>query len=111
MEVAIVVDALPIFEALELDLTRLLFFRFFDLLACVGEAAEIQMIENVELQSPDNVGGVFDVARLLETLEGDGSDVVVAVEAADDEKGGVGIALELFKLANGIVNAEFGGVF
>ena len=103
---------MPILETFELDLARLAFLGLVDFSARFGdEFAAFDFVHNVELKCPDNVGGVLDVARLLETLEGDGSDVVVAVEAADDEKGGVGIALELFKLANGIVNAEFGGVF
>ena len=111
VEEAFVVGALTILEALELNLTRLLFFSVVDLLAEVGEIAWTEMVENIELKSPDNVGGIFDVARLLETLEGDGANVVVAVEAADDEKSSIGVALELFKLANRIVNAELGGVF
>ena len=107
VEEALVVGTLTIFEAFELNLTRLLFFSVVDLLAEVGEIAWTEMVENIELKSPDNVGGIFDVARLLETLEGDGANVVVAVEAADDEKSSIGVALELFKLANRIVNAEF----
>ena len=34
--------------------------------------------------------------------------VVCTVERTDDNESGVGIALELFKLANGVIDAEFG---
>ncbi len=44
MEEALVVGALPILETLELDLTRLLLFGVVDLLANVGEVAEVQVI-------------------------------------------------------------------
>ena len=49
VEEALVVGTLTIFEAFELNLTRLLFFSVVDLLTSVGKAAETQMIENVEL--------------------------------------------------------------
>ena len=62
MEEALVVGALPILETLELNLARLLLFGVVDLLANVGKAAEVQLIENVELQGPDNVGGVLNIA-------------------------------------------------
>ena len=34
--------------------------------------------------------------------------IVSPIETANDDKSGVGIALEFFKLANGIIDAEFG---
>ena len=37
--------------------------------------------------------------------------VVVTVEGRDDDKSGIGVALKFFELANGIINAELGGVF
>ena len=61
------------------------------------------------MKSPDDVGGVLDVARLLETLEGNGADVVVAIETADDDKSSIGVALKLLELTNRIVNAELDG--
>ena len=44
VEEALVVGALTILETLDLDLTRLLLFSIVDLLADVGEAAEVQVI-------------------------------------------------------------------
>ena len=44
IEEALVVGALAIFEAFELDLARLLFFGVVDLFSQVGEAAGAQMI-------------------------------------------------------------------
>ena len=69
------------------------------------------MIENVELQSPNDICGVLDVARFLEALEGNGADVIVAIEAADDDESRIGVALKFFKLADGIINTELCGVF
>ena len=37
--------------------------------------------------------------------------VISAIETADDNKSGVGIALELFKFANRVIDAEFGRFF
>ena len=44
VEEALVVGAMPIFKAFELNLARLLLFSVVDLLANVGEAAEVQVI-------------------------------------------------------------------
>ena len=66
------------------------------------------MIEDVELKSPDNVRGVFDVAAFFERRKRDGADVVVAIETADDDEGRIGVALKFFELADGIINAELG---
>ena len=111
IEKALVVGALAILEAFKLNMPRLFLFSVFNLLAHVGEIAGTEMIEDVKLKSPDNVGGVLDVAAFLETLEGNGLNVVLPIEAADDEKSSVGVTLKFFELADGIINAEFGGVF
>lgn len=111
VEKALVIGALAILEAFELNLSGLLLFSVVDLLAKVGEIAGTEMIEDVKLESPDNVGGVLDVARLFETLEGDGLHVVLTVERADDEKGRIGVTLKFFELANRIINAELCGIF
>ena len=66
VEEAVVVGSMPIFKAFELNLARLLLFGVVDLLANVGRAAEVQLIENVELQGPDDVGGVLNVAGFFE---------------------------------------------
>ena len=96
IEKALVVGALAILEAFELNLTRLLFFGVVYLLAKVREVARTQMVENIELESPNDVGGVLDVAALLEALEGNGLNVVLPIETADDDKSGVGVALKFF---------------
>ena len=111
IEEALVVGALAILKTFELNLPRLLFFGVVNLFAKVGEVSWTKMIEDVKLESPDNVGGVLDVARLFETLEGDGLHVVLTVERADDNEGRIGVALKFFELANRIINAELCGVF
>ena len=111
IEKALVVGALAILKTFELNLPRLLFFGVVNLFAKVGEVSRTEMIEDVKLKSPDDIGGVLDVARFLEALEGDGLHVVLPIERADDEKGSVSVALKFFELANRIINAELGGVF
>ena len=59
------------------------------------------------MQSPDNIGGVFDIARFLETLERNRVDIVSAIETADYDESSIGVALKFFKLSNRIINAEF----
>ena len=109
VEKALVIGALAILEAFELNLPRLLFFSVVNLFAKVGEVSWTKMIEDVKLESPDNVGGVLDVAALFEALEGDGLHVILTIERADYEKGRVGVALKFFELADGIIDAKVGG--
>ena len=95
-EEAIVIGALPILEAFKVDLARLLFLGLFNTLARLGNVVvAFESAHNVELQCPDDIGGVFNVARFLEALEGNGLRVIGAVETADDEECGVGVALEI----------------
>ena len=111
VEETVIVGALPIFKAFELNLARLLLFGFVDFLPSVRDVERVDRIDDEELKSPDDIGSVFDIARFFEALEGNGFCVIVAVETAYDDKSGVGIALEFFKLANGIVDAEFSRIF
>ena len=105
-EVAIVVGALPILQALEMNLPRLLPLGVVDTFASfVNVVVVFERVHDVELQSPNDIGGVLDVARLLETLERNGLRVVHAVKTADDDKGSVGVALKFLQLANRIINA------
>ena len=97
---ALIVSILPIFEALDLNMTRLLFFFVVDLFAQVGEATKAQMIEYIELKSPDNVGGILDATRLFETPKGNALYIVCPIEAADDDKGSIGFALKFLELAH-----------
>ena len=94
VEKAVVIGALSIFEALELDLSRLLFFGLVDFLSGFRNVKRVDRIESEELQSPNDIGSVLNVARLLETLEGDGLRVVRPVERANDDKGSIGVTLE-----------------
>ena len=110
IEETIIVGALTILEARELNLTGLLFFSFIDFLAIFRSVERVERVEYIELQSPDNISGIFDIPRLLEALEGNGVSVIGAIERADDDEGGIGVALKLLELANGIVNAELGGI-
>lgn len=109
-EEAVVVRALTIFDAFELDLPRLLFFGVVNAFPSLGEIAGIDVVQDVELESPNDVGCVLDVPRLLEALEGDRLRVVGAVETADDDEGSVGVALKFLELSDGIINAEFGRI-
>ena len=61
VEKTIIVGALPIFEALELNLARLLLFCDVDFFSRVGNIAGIDRIEDIKLQSPNDISGVFDV--------------------------------------------------
>ena len=106
----VVVDSLSILEARELNLTGLLFFSFIDFLAIFRSVERVERVEYIELQSPNDIGGIFDIAGFFEALERNGMGVIGAVEGADDDKGSIGVALKLLELANGIVNAEFGGI-
>ena len=59
---AIIIGALTIFEALELNLSGLMSFGVVNALARVGNVVGIDRIKNVKLQSPNNISGVFNVA-------------------------------------------------
>ena len=110
LEEAFVVGTLSILKALELDLARLLFFGFIDKLAVFGSIERVKRVGDEKLKSPDDVGGVLNVAAFLEALEGNGVCVVGAIERADDEKGSIGVALKLLELAHRIINTELGGI-
>ena len=61
IEEAVIVGALPIFETLELNLSGLLLFRLVYALARVCYVARIDCVENVELQSPDDICCILDI--------------------------------------------------
>ena len=111
VEKAIIVGALPIFKAFELNVSGLLFFGFVDFLPSVRDVERIDRIDDEELESPDDIGSVLDVTGFFEALEGNGLCIVIAVETADDDKSGVGVALKFFKLANRVVDAKFRRIF
>ena len=111
VEKAIVVGALPIFETLELNLSRLLLFGFVDFLPSVRDVEGVDGIDDEKLKSPNDIGSVFNITGFLEALEGNGLCVIVAIERADDDKSGVGVALKFFKLANRVVDAKFCRIF
>ena len=112
VEVAIVIRALSIFETFEMDLTRLAFFSVINSLASLRNIrAAFDLIHDVELKSPDDIGRIFDTTRLFETLKRNGLIVVGAVERTDDDEGGISVALKSFEFADGVVDAEFDIVF
>lgn len=89
-------------------MSRLAFFGVVDFLTGLGNiCAAFNLVHDEELQSPNDISGVFDTARLFETLEGNRLVVVGTVEGTDDDEGSVGVALKFFEFTNGIVNAEF----
>ena len=106
-KVAIVVGALPILQALQMNLSRQLPFGVVDTFARLGNVVVVfERVHYVELKSPDDIGGILNVARLLKTLERNGLRVVHAIETADDDKGRIRIALKFLELADRIINAE-----
>lgn len=62
------------------------------------------------MKSPNDIGSIFNVAGFLEALEGNGVSVIGAIERADDDESGIGVALEFFELANRVIDAELGGI-
>ena len=111
VEETVIVGALPIFKAFELDLPRLLFFGFVDFLPSVRDVERVDRIDDEELKSPDDIGSVFDIAGFFEALEGNWLCVIITVERTDDDKSRISVALEFFELANRIVDAEFSRIF
>lgn len=107
-KITIIVIALPILQTFEMNLTGFLFFSLVNFFTHIGNAESIfELIQNVKLQAPNNVGGIFDISRLLETLKRNGVAVICAIERADDDESGVGFALKNFEFANCIINAVF----
>lgn len=95
-----------------MDLARLAFFCVVDFLASLRNiCATFNFVHDIKLQSPNDIGRIFDTARLFETLEGNGLVVVSTIEGTDDNESGVGIALKFFEFANGVVDAEFDVIF
>ena len=69
IEETIVVGALAIFKAFELNLAWLLLFGFVDFLPSVRDVERVDRIDDEELKSPDDIGSVFDIAGFFEALE------------------------------------------
>ena len=69
VEKALVVGALSIFKALELNLSRLLLFGFVDYLPSVRDVKRVDRVNDEELKSPNDIGGIFDIAGFFEALE------------------------------------------
>ena len=68
-EKTIVIGALPIFKAFELNLARLLLFGIVDFFPSVRYIERVDRIDDEELKSPNDIGSVFDIARFFEALE------------------------------------------
>ena len=70
LEIAVVVRALSILQAFEMDLTRLLFLRFVDFPPRFGnQFPAFNFVDDVELQRPNHVRRVLNVSAVFETLE------------------------------------------
>ena len=110
VEETVVIGAVTIFKAFELNLSRLLFFSFVDLFPCISDIEGVERVENEKLKSPDDISSIFNVAGFLEALEGNGLRVVGAIERADNKESRIGVALKFFELADGIINTEFSGL-
>ena len=98
---------MTVFQAFELDLARLFLFGVVDFFPTVSNVAWVDRIDGEKLQSPDDIGGVLNVAGFFETLKRNRLRVISAIETADDYKSRIGVTLKFFKLANGVVDAKF----
>ena len=104
---AVIICALPILETFEIDLTRLLLFGVVDTLAQVRKVVvALELVHQIELQSPNDIGSVLNVAGFFETLERNGMSIVGAIETAYNDESGIGVALKFLELANRIINAQ-----
>ena len=111
VEVTVIISALPILKAFEIDLSRLLLFCFVDAFAKFGKVVEtVNGIHKVKLKSPNDISSIFNVAALLKGFKGNGMNIVGTVERTDDNESSVSVALKFFELANGIINTEFGRI-
>ncbi len=61
------------------------------------------------MESPDDIGGVFDIAGFLEGFKGNVLVIVIAIKRADDDKSGIGITLKRFEFVNDVVNTRLVG--
>ena len=61
------------------------------------------------MKTPNDVGRVFNVAGFFEGFKGNTLGIVETIKRADDDESGVGLSLEVFKLANNLVNSLLGG--
>lgn len=57
------------------------------------------------MQPPDDIGGVLNSARLLEALKINGSQIVLAIQAGDDDYGQIVLALKSFKPVYDMINS------
>ena len=111
IEEAIVVVALPILETFKVDLTRLLLFGVLNFFAGSRNVSQaLDLIHNIELQSPDYIGRIFNASGFFERFKGNLLKVVEPVEGTDDDEGGIGLTLEGLELADSVVNAELDGI-
>ena len=65
------------------------------------------MVSAVELEPPDDISRIFNVAGFLERFKGNFLGIVLTIERADDDKGRVGLPLKVFELANDFINSLF----
>ena len=105
---AIVVSALTILQTSELNFARNSFFRLVDSLPIFDDSAFLELVHNAQLQTPNDVRRVLDIARFFEALEGYRRKIVGAIETTDDKECCVGIALKFFEFADGVIDAELG---
>ena len=65
------------------------------------------MVSAVELEPPDIISRIFNVAGFLERFKRNFLGIVLPVERADDDKGRVSLTLKVFELANDFINSLF----
>ena len=110
MKVAVVILSLSIFQAFELNMTRFLTLSIFKFLTGRGYiGADFNIVTYIELQSPDNVSGILNVAALLERFKRYLLIVIHSVKTAYHDKCGICFVLKCFEFVNNIVNASFIG--
>ena len=69
-----------------MNVTRVSFFSIVDNVAILGNSTVKQFVGAVELQAPNDIGGVFDIAGFFEGFKGNFLRIVEAVERADDDE-------------------------
>ena len=100
---------MAIFETAELNLSGIGFFGFIDNVAIFGNSTVKKFIGTIKLKTPNNVGGILNVAGFFEGFKRNTLGIVETIKRADDDESGVGLSLEVFKLANNLVNSLLGG--
>lgn len=70
LEKNVVINALPIFQATKLNLTGIIFFSLVDNVAILGNSPVKKFVGTIELKTPNDISGVFDISGFFEGFKG-----------------------------------------